>query len=228
MLICERCVKLPKLRRIVERYAGVEGSGVMVVSKEGEVLGRAYLPSDDEEEGEGEATGDGGAGSVAVAGDDEMVSREGEGKRKAEDGPEESHSAKRSRTDDVASSLPPSASNSSAATFSCVTPLQSLSSVTSLAPSAPPSSSPFKTCQAPPVLPQGDSPLVKLERTEGARANVYLEEGWMMRWCRCSQVRSFSLSSPSSKLADTFLLAVPPLVYRLSVPVGRGRRVRAA
>jgi E3 ubiquitin-protein ligase UBR7 len=205
MLICARCVKLPRLRQIVERYAGVEGSGVMLVSKENEVLGRAHLPSDDEDEG---------AEEVPVSGSEPK--KEEEAKRKMEDDAEgEPVSKKAKMDDDTSTALPslapnPSASSLSTASTSTTTntaPRQPLSTLTSTASSSTaPSSSPTKICHAPPVLPPDESPLSKLEKQEGARANVFLEEGWMMRWCRCTQVRS--LSSPSSPTLLITSLAV--------------------
>ncbi|GAA5857529.1 hypothetical protein JCM8547_009323 [Rhodosporidiobolus lusitaniae] len=190
MFVCERCVKAPDVRRIVERYAGVEGSGVMLITKAGEVLGRAHLPSDDEEEEPEKA--------VAVG---EGPAAEGaEGKRKAGEEATDLPAAKRAKTDDTSSSLVPSASSSSIATITSSTladsTLPSSSAATSLSASTSSAASTSKTCTAPPVLPPGESPLAKLEKEQGARANVFLEEGWMMRWCRCSQCLPLFVNFP--------------------------------
>ncbi|GAA5880426.1 hypothetical protein JCM1840_007693 [Sporobolomyces johnsonii] len=209
MVVCERCVKgNPDVRRIVERYAGREGSGVMIIGKDDKVLGKAVLPPDEEEETEGEKAVQAGEAEGEKAGETEVEKSEeskpkvedpaedavtGEAKRKAEEG-EDEPAAKKVKTDASASTLPPlalSASNSSVASSSSsepstsATPSTSSSQPTSASVSAAPSS-PTKVCRAPPVLPPGESPLAMLEK-EGGRVNIYLEEGWMMRWCRCDQ-----------------------------------------
>ncbi|GAA6002455.1 hypothetical protein JCM10207_001131 [Rhodosporidiobolus poonsookiae] len=183
MVVCERCVQgRGDVRRVIERYAGVEGSGVMLVTKENEVVGRAFLPPDDEDEDEESAPGE-------------------TAKRKAE-GDGDAPVAKKARAEGEA--VPSTADSSASSASLGTTPTASTSASSSQAPtaattvaSAPSSaaSSPSKTCKAPPVLPPGESPLAKLER-EGTRANVYLEEGWMMRWCRCSQCLPMFVNLP--------------------------------
>ncbi|GAA5901494.1 hypothetical protein JCM6882_006296 [Rhodosporidiobolus microsporus] len=197
--VCERCVKGEKgVRKIMERWAGVEGSGVMLVSKENQVVGRAFLPPDDDEDdlpqGEAPQASTSGAAAEATEGDGSAS----EAKRKAEDEAEQPP-AKKAKGGDEQTALPSLTASTSSSSIATIT---SASASISITPSLRPSSSaattaastasssatssPVKTCRAPPVLPPGESSLAKLEK-EGARANVFLEEGWMLRWCRCSQ-----------------------------------------
>lgn len=185
-LVCWRCVERnPDVRRVMTRYAGVEGTGVLLLSPDATILGRVRS-ADDEDEGtvKGEGDDEGAAREpVETASVDAAATAAGEepepagdGKRKAEDNSEDGHVAKRVK----AEGGPVEASASNA-----------------------PSTSSSKSCHAPPVVPTEDSPLGKLERG-GAQTNVYLEEGFMDRWCRCREVRS-----PSRSLALSLSLSRP-------------------
>lgn len=86
----------------------------------------------------------------------------------------------------------PSALEAAPAAKKAKLPLGESTSLSSTSSSAPSSDSPTiasattaassstdaNGCNAPPVLPEGTSVLAKLEK-DGARLNVYLEEGWM-------------------------------------------------
>ncbi|GAA5835618.1 hypothetical protein JCM11251_002978 [Rhodosporidiobolus azoricus] len=191
--VCERCVKGDAgVRKIMERWAGVEGSGVMMVSKDNKVVGRALLPPDDDDEEdqpdeEAKKTENEGVGSVS------------EVKRKAEDdaGQPPAKKVKNDRDEDAASTtLTSSASSSSSiATLTSASAFQPSSAALTSTVSSSATSSPVKTCRAPPILPHGESPLAKQEK-EGTRTNVFLEEGWMMRWCRCSQCLPLFIDYP--------------------------------
>ncbi|BGP16046.1 hypothetical protein JCM10213_006818 [Rhodosporidiobolus nylandii] len=194
LFVCERCVKGNKeVRRIVERYAGVEGTGIMLVTPDKKVLGKAVLApegADEEPAGEAQDEGEGLTEHASTAVDAGAAGETGEAKRKAADEAAAPQS-KRAKADDhkpsaASTSLTASTSSSSIATVtsSTLAASQSASSAATSVSSTP--SSPSKTCTAPPVPPPGESPLAKLEK-EGAKLNVYLEEGWMTRWCRCSQ-----------------------------------------
>lgn len=196
-IICDGCARTNgRLRKILERYAGREGTGVMLVGGEGgkEVLGRAILEDDDQElKNEDEA-----AAPVEAGESTGTVSE----KRKADSPKLEDDSSaveqpalKKLKTEDIhtpslASSLtsappPPSSSLPTSSTAPSQSP--------AIAPLAPPSA--LGVCKAPLPFATGEvSPLRKLE-AEGGKLNVYLEEGWMMRWCRCSEVSPLPLSA---------------------------------
>ncbi|GAA6027342.1 hypothetical protein JCM8097_002610 [Rhodosporidiobolus ruineniae] len=188
-LVCGECATGNReVRRVLERYAGVEGSGVMLVTKENEVKGKAFLPPDDDEDQ---------VEPVTATGDE--PSGENAAKRAASpsgDAP----TAKKAKVDEPSSDPnPPVVSSSSSSSSSSLLPSASTSATpaTSQSSSSLPSASfsSTKTCTAPPVLPPGESPLAKLEK-EGGRTNVFLEEGWMLRWCRCSQCMPMFVNLP--------------------------------
>ena len=178
-LICGTCVSTDRqgIRRILDRYAGREGSGVMIIGgKDGrEVLGRAPIEAEE---------------TVQVAGAEQMTVLAGEdavptatsaaGKRKTAeagwDGEHESLAVKRARAD-----IEPDVD---------ATPSEPLST-SSTSPDLASASRPAvdrNECRAPPLLdPTTPSPLAQLEQ-QGGRINVYLEEGCMTRWCRCKDV----------------------------------------
>lgn len=189
-LVCWRCVEHNSdVRRIMTRYAGVDGTGVLLLAPGAMVLGKVRSADDDDEstvkgEGDDEVAGTEPA-PVEAAAPREEPEPAGDGKRKAEDQAEEVPAAKRVK----AEGEPVAAS----------------------AIGAPVASS-SRSCQAPPVVPAEDSPLVRLERG-GSQANVYLEERFMDRWCRCREVRYFSLCARSlagAKALTPFLPLSPP------------------
>ncbi|GAA5983185.1 hypothetical protein JCM11641_006839 [Rhodosporidiobolus odoratus] len=173
MFVCERCVKADKgVRRVVERYAGVEGSGVLLISKENKVLGRATLATTEQLEANGER--------------EKTPTLDGELKRKAEEEGEQPPTKRSKAEEPVAADLLSHASTSvdsalaeSSAVISI--PSQPASSATTAA-----SASSSTKCCAPPLQRPEEQPLARLEK-EGGRLNVYLEEGWMERWCRCRE-----------------------------------------
>ncbi|KAK4699049.1 E3 ubiquitin-protein ligase UBR7, partial [Phenoliferia sp. Uapishka_3] len=168
MLVCAACVTTdPRVRKIMEVWAGVEGSGVMMVSKDDVVVGRTL---GDEEDEEGTENGE------------DVVGERGE-KRKADGEDAEEPVAKKVKTGRV---HPKSSSSSfESGGISSDPPSASASTEASTVDSA---------CMAPPT-PEGGSILSKMER-EGGRMNVYLEEGWMERWCRCDKCLNLFISFP--------------------------------
>lgn len=159
VLICQRCIRQKEdLRHLLERYAGMEGGGVVVISEQDEVLGKVTV---DETEVE---TGTGAAVSVGEpsASDTETKRNTDAAGLQHED---ETRPAKRAR---AAFSPDPSAGGESR-----------------------------NACRAPhrPAATEGDWPLNRLE-AKGARLNVYLQEGWMDRWCRCGECLKTLLKYP--------------------------------
>lgn len=223
MIICERCVKgNAGVRKIAERYAGREESGVMLIGKEGQLMGAKKELREEKENDEGALEMDSEAeGEKPV---EESRERVGEGakddnkeesgadkaelqdtKRKAEEAYEDDRAIKRSRSDDPSTlpsqiSLGPTSSTSTIASSSVAS--------TSTLPNS--SLSSIGTCIAPPVLPSEATPLSKLKR-EGGRMNLFLANDWQAVWCRCDEVgcRLFLLLvTPSEKLADFGALPV--------------------
>lgn len=169
-LCCDECVRSNRdgIRTLIERYAGVEGSGVMIVDSGGQVLGHAVFDDEEEEE----------VGNLESPKPDEVVKAEGE---------EVSNSLKRTGRSESEERSPKKPKLEEAASSSTEHG-NSTSSLPSSAPTPSTSTDPNQ-CKAPP-LPSADttSPLAKVEREEG-KLNVLFEEGWRMRWCRCEKVR---------------------------------------
>lgn len=195
MLICAGCVVgNPHLKRVLDRWAGVEGRGMMMIGKDDKVLGRT-VAVDEEEDGDLPSDGE---GNPAVP-DPETTKKESSNtveKRKAEsqevgdlDPPstEEERAMKKSRHVGRDSTGNSSLASSWSSTSSATAPASETSSSTVASSSA---SASTIVCIAPPNLPSGTSVLAKLEK-EGARLNVYLDDGWMERWCRCRECLSY-------------------------------------
>jgi E3 ubiquitin-protein ligase UBR7 len=191
-VICDGCARTNgQVRKILERYAGKEGTGVMLVGGEGgkEVLGRAILDDDDQELAAEESAA---ASDVAMGSTSTSTEKRKAASPKLEDDSSVSDqpALKKHKTEGVhaptssTSSILPSTSSAISTSSTAPRPVPATS-----APPAPPSSVPGD-CKAPvPLAPGEISPLRKLE-SEGGKLNVYLEEGWMMRWCRCAEVSS--------------------------------------
>lgn len=210
-LVCERCVKgNGHARKLLERYAGVEGTGVMMVGKENQVLGRATIEDSDDEVDEVAETQEESVARAAAVGEKRKVDEED-----LDSAPSDEPSTKKpkhlsdpSPSANSTSTSADSASTSSTSSASLSTSLSTTTSLATTAPSSQPSTS-VSSCRAPPEVAKGTSPLAQLER-DGGRCNVYLEEGWMERWCRCDEVRDLSLrpatplTSPSSQCIPLF------------------------
>lgn len=180
-LVCWRCVQGSQdVRRVMTRYAGVEGTGVLLLAPEATVFGRVRS-SDTDDDDEGTVKGD-DEGEAVEASAETTTEPQSEGKRKAADDAAEEPAAKRVKAAGTAATAGPSASG--ATEDGDAVP-------TGKAPDAQDPAS----CRAPPVVPADASPLVKLERG-GARPNVYLEEGFMDRWCRCREVSAVHARLP--------------------------------
>lgn len=184
MLVCERCVLNPStgVRALVERWAGVDNLGVMVIGKDGKVYGALPIDVEKTEVDQEEAT-DTTGGLV-------------EGKRKVEEVEEivESSDSKRIKIDEDQNSISQSASSSSQASTSKSTLGSTLSSTSSLLPSPLITSINSKICSAPP-LPSTENPsiLTKIQQ-EGGKLNIYFADDWRERWCKCSEVSSHLLT----------------------------------
>ncbi|GAA6063129.1 hypothetical protein JCM10212_002332 [Sporobolomyces blumeae] len=197
MIICERCVRGNRgVRRIVERYAGRDETGVLIITEKDEVVGRVSvakeaeddagdLGSDRDEVTSNEREGDRAEGfeqgSSAAVGEAERAP--GELKRKAEAVDGESEAKKPKSEPDAASSTASTGAHLSNATTDL-----------SVAGSSKNADGPDPCC-APPKIPSTETPLVKLER-QGGRANVFLQDGWMDRWCRCTECSSMFYDFP--------------------------------
>ncbi|GAA5861803.1 hypothetical protein JCM3774_001307 [Rhodotorula dairenensis] len=159
VLICQRCVRQKAdLRALLERYAGVEGTGVLVISETDKVLGGVTVPPAEADDG-GEASmrpDDAGLPTASAKRDTNDAGLAATG--------DETRPAKRAR---VAS--PPVAAAGGAHGETCLAPR--------------------------PAGATGESPLRRLE-ARGARLNVYLQEGWMDRWCRCHECLTTLLRYP--------------------------------
>ncbi|GAA5907774.1 uncharacterized protein JCM6883_001885 [Sporobolomyces salmoneus] len=202
MVICERCVKGNEgVRRIAERYAGRDHSGVMLIDKEERVLGvtKEFLESRENDAGElGSDKEDengnetmlapnviNGGGSGATEEEQKVEAQQSEAtesKREAEGETEDERATKKMKLD---GSSPPSSQPSLQPTQSTSTSSDIPSTSSTAATSQPePESSSSTSCTAPSILPSDDTPLRKLER-EGGRVNVFLANDWQSLWCRC-------------------------------------------
>lgn len=240
MLICAGCVVgNPHLKRVLDRWAGVEGRGMMMIGKDDKVLGRT-VAVDEEEDGDLPSDGE---GNPAVP-DPETTKKESSNtveKRKAEsqevgdlDPPstEEERAMKKSRHVGRDSTGNSSLASSWSSTSSATAPASETSSSTVASSSA---SASTIVCIAPPNLPSGTSVLAKLEK-EGARLNVYLDDGWMevcftpsclrltpadnyvfspQRWCRCREVSLSLLSFLHGPVLETY--QTPFSAYPISI-----------
>lgn len=179
MLVCERCVLNPStgVRALVERWAGVDNLGVMVIGKDGIVYGT--LPAEVEID---EAVKEGG----------DIVDGVVEGKRKVEEVEENVESSSDSKRvkidieDSTSLLISQSASSSQASTSRSI--IESITSTSSLLPSPLITSTNSEICSAP-LLPSTENPsiLTKIQQ-EGGKLNIYFAEDWRERWCRCSEV----------------------------------------
>ncbi|GAA6024884.1 hypothetical protein JCM8202_003768 [Rhodotorula sphaerocarpa] len=201
-LICQRCVRQhADLRQLLEHYAGLPASGVMVISERDEVLGRCEAGAAVEGDG-AEAAADGDEANPTTSGLAEKTVDETEGTASRTEGSQDGgeRPAKRPRVAGPADPEPLTRSAEASPVAETNPPsevvqpkrdeLLTTGSAT-LADAAPPES-----CRAP-RKPASTSewPLVRLERL-GARVNVYLQEGFMDRWCRCSECLSTLLKYP--------------------------------
>lgn len=180
-MVCQRCVRgNSEVRRILERYAGVEGTGVMLVARDGAVSGRLASTS-------ASAETSGAAPEGGAAEDEQQVNGETEqadGKRKAEvDDGVDKRTVKKAKLDS-----PPQPVTKSDGTLPDPTTSAARVSPVGKTTELPPARDQPDICQAPPLLPPGETPLAKLE-AGGGRSNVFLADHFTSRWCRCRQVR---------------------------------------
>lgn len=208
VLICARCVTNPKDRRVrnlVERWAGIEGSGVLLVDGS-EVIGK---------KGESE-NGDVGSDED----EEEVKGSERAGKRKAQEleALDDHNDLKRVKSSDSAHSStmssqldPPSYNTSQTSSAPSITSNSTaLTAPSSALPGLLPSPTllpkPQKPgCIAPPPPSSAQYILSDFERG-GKRLNIYLEEGWRERWCRCGDVsKIFRRGCPLDLGSSSFL-----------------------
>ncbi|KAI5474663.1 E3 ubiquitin-protein ligase UBR7 [Pseudohyphozyma bogoriensis] len=195
LLICASCVTSDsRLRPLLDRWAGVEGKGVMVIGEDDVVKGRAaVMDSDGEVDGgvkEEVVKAEGKEGVKKEENDEEGV--KGKAKEEEKDDDVAATTGGEKRRADVASTSstvePPAKKLKSDVPAHSSSHVGSDSSFDSSASTAATSASTHahsQACIAPPVPRKGESVLDQLQRN-GARMNVYLEEGWIERWCRCS------------------------------------------
>lgn len=187
----------------MERYAGRNGTGVMIVGGENgdQVLGR--LSTSENGDADDDSEKDGGCREDVQAKIATNAPAAGVDKRKAEHESTEADDAQRSAKRVKANDAPRSRSASPQ------TVAASLSSAVSPQPT---------DCRAPPALAPDATPLAKQERL-GRPVPIFLEEeGWQSRWCRCDKVRL-----PLPSLTDTSHLTrfrpagaqCTPLFYKL-------------
>ncbi|GEM07394.1 E3 ubiquitin-protein ligase UBR7 [Rhodotorula toruloides] len=176
-MVCQRCVRgNGEVRRILERYAGVEGTGVMLVAPDGAVSGRLAAAST-AENGAEEDTGDTAGGGVQANGGEQR-----EAKRKAGDGDDvDGRLAKKAKVD-----LPPPSALHAQPVLPDTTTSASQSSPARKVTESKPSSDRPTNCQAPPLVSPEETPLAKIEAA-GGRSNVFLADNFTSTWCRCSQ-----------------------------------------
>ncbi|GAA5840252.1 hypothetical protein JCM3766R1_001437 [Sporobolomyces carnicolor] len=177
MIVCERCVEgNAGVERIAERYAGRDGSGVMLIDHNDRVLGATKEMLESNEANSGHLGSDSEDGKVALR--DEAVT----GPR----GDVEDPAARRRESGSVAALGPVVVDTKRKAAGTGVgddhraTKRVKADSPPPLAPAvAGPSDS------APPaVVPAETTPLHKLKRA-GARTNLFLANDWQTLWCRC-------------------------------------------
>ncbi|GAA5928754.1 uncharacterized protein JCM15063_003958 [Sporobolomyces koalae] len=180
MIICERCVLgKPAVRKIAERYAGREQSGVMIIGTEGQLIGatRTLLEAKENDEGvlnsDDEDAHEAGQESAEEEKRSEQVT---DSKRKAEESTDAPIAKKPKPELNSTSGIPESNTISSTSATAMVEPGRS-----DLA-----SSTNSTTCFAPPALPSEATPLEQLRRA-GGRVNVFLANDWQDIWCRCPQ-----------------------------------------
>ncbi|GAA5959692.1 hypothetical protein JCM3765_007242 [Sporobolomyces pararoseus] len=198
MIICERCVKGNEgVRKIAERYAGREGSGVMLIDKEDRVSGMTRELLESRENNSGEL----GSDAEDETGKEKLLTEEGltngsvektgeaeesiasETKRKAGLSDEERAVKKPKANEEPSSSSQISLQSTSSSSRLSQPP--SIAS-TSQPESTVPSSTPSQSCSAPPILPLEETPLADLKR-DGGRMNLFLANDWQTIWCRCEQ-----------------------------------------
>ncbi|GAA5987997.1 hypothetical protein JCM5350_007855 [Sporobolomyces pararoseus] len=200
MIICERCVKGNEgVRKIAERYAGREGSGVMLIDEGDKVLGmtKELLESRENNAGELGSDVEDETGKEKLSKEEGAESTDGSGatnteaeesavadtKRKAELSGEQRVAKKAKVQEESTSSSQISLqSSSSSSTFS----LPSSTAPTTQSESTLSSSTPSHSCSAPTILSPEETPLANLER-DGGRINLFLANDWQTIWCRCEK-----------------------------------------
>lgn len=218
MIVCERCVEgNAGVERIAERYAGRDGSGVMLIDHNDRVLGATKEMLESNEANSGHLGSDSEDGKVALR--DEAVT----GPR----GDVEDPAARRRESGSVAALGPVVVETKRKAAGTGVgddhraTKRVKADSPPPLAPTvAGPSDSARRLdpatlhadpitgtrdhCTAPAVVPAETTPLHKLKRA-GARTNLFLANDWQTLWCRCRAVRRLFHSAPPISFPRPFL-----------------------
>lgn len=196
VLVCQRCVRSrDDLRHLLQRYAGIPGSGVVIISEDDKVLGTIDITEGDDAQ-DLAATFEDKAGQAGQA-------RQGAEER-AQAGGEPATSAKRSEGHDSDASDRPAkrarVQEDPAGVSVVSAPAATLSLLTNLGADAASTGGPSNsTCRAPGLAVATDvRPLRRLEAST-ARMNVYLQEGFMDRWCRCGEVGPASLAPICSR-----------------------------
>ncbi|KDE06597.1 hypothetical protein MVLG_03093 [Microbotryum lychnidis-dioicae p1A1 Lamole] len=171
-VLCDTCVRhdYKGVRtKLLDRYAGIEGSGVMLLDmKTKAIIGRAALDDGDENENENE-----GQGRNKPDVNEEGDLSEAKPHASSGDATDQDRPTKRARLDEL-TAKPEASSSSSSAQHDII----KRDTVTDL---------PTKACKAPlRPSPSDVSPLKRLE-LGGGKLNVFFEKGWRMRWCQCQE-----------------------------------------
>jgi E3 ubiquitin-protein ligase UBR7 len=171
MLLCGVCTRSAGLKAILERYAGKEGTGVVVVDEDGKVYGRLAEESKAEEAKE------------------EAPVEIGQ-KRAREESADNEDASKKVKLDDVDSTI--AASNDPSSEVVKPDGLDKPTNGDSIDnPSSevkePSSEAAKQECSAPDATPSVI--FAKLLAKEGLGASVFLQdEDWRDQWCRCAKV----------------------------------------
>lgn len=177
----------------MDRYAGVPGSGVVLIGPDQKLKGRVVEPAADvpptgEEASEEDSKP---VGWLNTKVDPPNVARETDGheKRKLDSDPDEANHAmdispkKKRRTSPSPPTTPTTVKPAA------ITPNHASTAPppTALAPTAVKSAAKPSACRAPPLPPPGQLSVLEQVEAAGGRSNVWLEEGFYDRWCRCEE-----------------------------------------
>lgn len=175
------------MRRIADRYAGVPGSGVVLIDGDNRPRGRLAGPDAPTAGLEAEAK----VGEVKpMSWLDKVVPpvavavEGGESKRKLEedDDDDDAHRAMSMSPKKQRCTSPSPPSSPSTAAKPSGYPAPAPTTPPNTLPAAPPTA-----CCAPPLPPPGHPSILAQVEAAGGRSNVWLEDGFYERWCRCDE-----------------------------------------
>lgn len=186
-VICGSCIKMNRdgCRRVIERYAGRDGTGVILVGGESgvEIRGAVLLHPHDEDDEAADTLSSSEQVADTAAGPTEVpdATRQND-KRKTDDSATDQATdgpvAKRARMEDYDSAR----SDANPTSSKTVAGSSDESSATSRTTARTELS---EDCRAPPLLADGEVSPVAQEEQRGRLPHVFLQDGWQTRWCRC-------------------------------------------